>query len=171
MRIVSHAFLACICLCAALTVAGQSEQNAQFTQGTPGTNTMTFQVPLGSFPGRGVDLPLNLNYNSRVWRIGFLKSRYWTPNGKNAVAEAIYSEFATAGSTLAVNSGICDSARCPSTVIQRTAIAAQSLTTSALVTRKVAAVRIIMATLCGRRFTCRVVHTSSRPTAMTTSTV
>ncbi len=87
----------CICLCSALNALGQSEQNAQFTQGNPGTNTMTFQIPLGSFPGRGVDLPLNLNYNSKVWRIGFLKTRYWTANGKNSVTEANYSEFATAG--------------------------------------------------------------------------
>src|ERR1051325_3979755 len=93
----------CICLGAVSNVTGQSEQNAQFTQGNPGTNTMTFQVPLGSFPGRGVDLPLNLNYSSKVWRIGFLKSRYWTPNGKNAVAEAIYSEFATSGWTTSLD--------------------------------------------------------------------
>ena len=104
MYITSRFLIAtCICLCAVSIVAGQSEQNAQFTQGTPGTNTMTFQIPLGSFPGRGVDLPLNLNYNSKVWRIGFLKSRYWTPNGKNSVAEAIYSEFATAGWTTSLD--------------------------------------------------------------------
>jgi hypothetical protein len=42
-------------------------------------------------------LPINLNYNSKVWRLAFLKSRYWTANGKNSVAEAIYSEFGTAG--------------------------------------------------------------------------
>jgi RHS repeat-associated protein len=93
----------CMCLCAALNAAGQLQQNAQFTQGTPGTNIMTCQIPLGSFPGRGVDLPLNLNYTSKVWRIGFIRSRYWTPNGKNAVAEAIYSEFATAGWTTSLD--------------------------------------------------------------------
>jgi len=93
----------CVCLCATIHVAAQSEQNAQFTQGNPGTNTMTFQIPLGSFPGRGVDLPLNLNYNSKVWRVGFIKTRYWTPNGKNSVAEAIYSEFATAGWTTSLD--------------------------------------------------------------------
>ncbi len=92
-----------ICVFSALNAFGQSEQNAQFTQGNPGTNTMTFQIPLGSFPGRGVDLPLNLNYSSKVWRIGFLKTRYWTPNGKNSVAEAIYSEFATAGWTTSLD--------------------------------------------------------------------
>jgi RHS repeat-associated protein len=64
---------------------------------------MTFEIPLGSFPGRGIDLPLNLKYNSKVWRIGFLRSRYWTPNGKNSVAEAIYSEFATAGWTTSLD--------------------------------------------------------------------
>lgn len=105
----SRVFIAtCICLYAALNTAGQSEQNAQFTQGTSGTNTMTFQIPLGSFPGRGVDLPLNLNYSSKVWRIGFLKSRYWTPNGKNSVAEAIYSEFATAGWTTSLDVPVVD---------------------------------------------------------------
>lgn len=93
----------CFCFCAALSAVGQSQQNAQFTQGTPGTNTMTFEIPLGSFPGRGIDLPLNLKYNSKVWRIGFLRSRYWTPNGKNSVAEAIYSEFATAGWTTSLD--------------------------------------------------------------------
>ena len=87
----------CICLCSGLTAHGQSQQNAQFTQGTPGTNTMTLQIPLGSMPGRGINLPINLNYNSKVWRLGFLQARYWTANGKNSVAEAIYSEFATAG--------------------------------------------------------------------------
>ena len=90
-------------LCSSLSARAQSEQNAQFTQGSSGTNTMTFQVPLGSLPGRGITLPISLNYNSKVWRLGFLKTRYWTPNGKNSVAEAIYSEFATAGWTTSLN--------------------------------------------------------------------
>lgn len=96
-------FAVSVSLCSVLNALGQQEQNAQFTQGKPGTNIMTFQIPLGSFPGRGVNLPLQLNYNSKVWRIGFLKSRYWTPNGKNSVAEAIYSEYATAGWTTSLD--------------------------------------------------------------------
>jgi RHS repeat-associated protein len=79
------------------SVAAQNFPTAQFTQGEKGTNTMTFQVPLGAMPGRGVSLPLNLNYNSRVWRLGFIKRIYWTSGGYNSLAEAIYSEYATAG--------------------------------------------------------------------------
>ncbi len=90
-------------MCTSLSVLGQSQQNAQFTQATPGTNTMTFQIPVGSLPGRGVGLPINLNYNSKVWRLGFKQTRYWTANGKNSVAEAIYSEFATGGWTTTLN--------------------------------------------------------------------
>src|SRR4029079_17618105 len=88
-----------ICTCLCFTAQAQSQQNAQYTQGTPDTNTMTLQIPLGSMPGRGINLPIKLNYNSKVWRLGFLQTRYWTPNGKNSVAEAIYSEFATGGWT------------------------------------------------------------------------
>jgi RHS repeat-associated protein len=64
---------------------------------------MTFQVPLGSYPGRGVSLPINLNYSSKVWRLGFIKSVYYTYGGSNAVAEAIYSEYATAGWTTSLD--------------------------------------------------------------------
>ena len=46
-------------------------QNVQFTQGSVGSgldNSIT--VPLRSYPGRGsTSLPINLYYNSRVWRI------------------------------------------------------------------------------------------------------
>lgn len=64
---------------------------------------MNFKVPLGSLPGRGVNIPLSLNYNSKVWRLGFMQTIYWTANGKNSVAEAIYSEYATAGWTTTLN--------------------------------------------------------------------
>jgi RHS repeat-associated protein len=78
-------------------------QTAQFTQGSSGTNTMTLQVPLGALPGRGVSLPINLNYSSKVWRLGFIKSVYYTYGGSNSVAEAIYSEYATAGWTTSLD--------------------------------------------------------------------
>lgn len=78
-------------------------QTAQFTQGSSGTNTMSLQVPLGGLPGRGVSLPINLNYSSKVWRLGFIKSVYYTYGGSNSVAEAIYSEYATAGWTTSLD--------------------------------------------------------------------
>jgi hypothetical protein len=83
--------------------AGQGLENAQFTQSEKSTNTASLQVPLGSLPGRGVNMPINLSYNSKVWRLGFLQTIYWTANGKNSVAEAIYSEYATAGWTTSLN--------------------------------------------------------------------
>jgi YD repeat-containing protein len=85
------------------SAAAQNFPTAQFTQGQTGTNTMTFQVPLGSMPGRGTSLPINLNYNSRVWRLGFAKRIYWTYGGYNSLAEAIYSEYATAGWTTSLD--------------------------------------------------------------------
>lgn len=78
----------------AATAAGQT---AQFTQGSNSSNTMTLQVPLGAVPGRGLNLPINLSYSSKVWRLGFIKSIYYTYGGSNSLAEAIYSEYATAG--------------------------------------------------------------------------
>ena len=87
----------------ASSAAAQDTPTAQFTQGENGTNTMTFQVPLGSMPGRGVSLPINLNYNSRVWRLGFSKRIYYTYGGYNSLAEAIYSEYATAGWTTSLD--------------------------------------------------------------------
>jgi YD repeat-containing protein len=86
----------------ALDLSAQA-QTAQFTQGSTGTNTMSLQVPLGNLPGRGVSLPINLNYSSKVWRLGFIKSVYYTYGGSNAVAEAIYSEYATAGWTTSLD--------------------------------------------------------------------
>src|SRR5258705_4272766 len=91
------------CLCGLALSAEAQTGTAQFTQGSTGTNTMSLQVPLGSYPGRGVSLPINLNYSSKVWRLGFIKSIYYTYGGSNAVAEAIYSEYATAGWTTSLD--------------------------------------------------------------------
>jgi hypothetical protein len=80
-----------------------NSQTAEFTQGTSGTNTMTFQVPLGTYPGRGLSLPVNLNYSSKVWRLGYIKRIYYVYGGSNQLAEAIYSEFGTAGWTTSLD--------------------------------------------------------------------
>src|SRR5438094_10199143 len=56
-------------------------QNVQFTQNTadssmrgdlqvdPSTLGMTLQVPLGAYPGRGLNLPVTVSYASKQWRI------------------------------------------------------------------------------------------------------
>jgi len=92
-----------VCLCSLALSTQAQTGTAQFTQGATGTNTMSLQVPLGSYPGRGVNLPINLNYSSKVWRLGFMRSIYYTYGGSNSVAEAIYSEYATAGWTTSLD--------------------------------------------------------------------
>ncbi|HEV7684380.1 MAG TPA: BPSL0067 family protein [Pyrinomonadaceae bacterium] len=100
IKLISLVF--CAAFWGALLTSTQA-QTAQFTQGQSGTNTNTLQVPLGNYPGRGISLPINLNYSSKVWRLGFIKSIYYNYGGSNAVAEAIYSEYATAGWTTSLD--------------------------------------------------------------------
>jgi len=35
----------------------------------PSTLGMEYGLPLGSYPGRGISLPLGLNYSSKLWRL------------------------------------------------------------------------------------------------------
>jgi hypothetical protein len=72
-------------------------QNIQFTQGNGGSGLEnSLSIPLQAYPGRGTSLPVTLNYSSRVWRLGHLKTvdditHYTT------ITEAIYAEHSTAG--------------------------------------------------------------------------
>ena len=76
-------------------------QTAEFTQNSKTSNALTIEVSLGSYPGRGTNLPVTLRYSSqRLWRVGFINSVYvnvWGYNIPRSVAEAIYSEYSTAG--------------------------------------------------------------------------
>ena len=79
-------------------------QNIEFTQGATGSNTMTLQVPVRAYPGRGsAGLPITLYYSSKVWRVGYNKSVRLNNTIKNAVAEAIYAEHSTAGWTTSLD--------------------------------------------------------------------
>src|SRR6266852_3546150 len=82
-------------------------QTAEFTQGNKGSNAVTMQVPLGNYPGRGVSLPVSLNYSTQgLWRIGFINSVYvdtYVGQIRRSVAEAIYAEHSTAGWTTSLN--------------------------------------------------------------------
>src|SRR2546421_7133499 len=78
-------------------------QTADFTQNTGGTNAMTMQVPLASYPGRGINLPITLNYStSGLWRIGFHHS-YLSAGAHRAVTDALYAEHSTGGWTTSLN--------------------------------------------------------------------
>jgi RHS repeat-associated protein len=87
----------------AISLASSSAvaQTAEFTQGNKGSNAVTMQVPLGNYPGRGVSLPVSLNYSTQgLWRIGFINSVYvntYVGPLRRSVTEAIYAEHSTAG--------------------------------------------------------------------------
>src|SRR5262245_2145151 len=68
-------------------------QNAEFTQNSKNLNTVTLEVPLANYPGRGVNLPITLRYSSQgLWRIGFINSVQVNQyNVRNSIAEAIYA--------------------------------------------------------------------------------
>lgn len=81
-------------------------QTVEFTQGSKSANTVNLNVPLANYPGRGIDLPVRLNYSSKVWRISYISSPY--ANGtwgqvRRAVTEAIYAEHSTAGWTTSLD--------------------------------------------------------------------
>jgi RHS repeat-associated protein len=87
-------------LLSALTIQAQV---TDFTQNTHGTNAMTMQVPLANYPGRGVNLPITLNYSTNgLWRVGYHGS-YMSGGRTRAVTDALYAEHSTAGWTTSLN--------------------------------------------------------------------
>jgi RHS repeat-associated protein len=93
--------VAALLVCLVLSTSVRA-QNAEFTQSSKDSNTMTMQVPLGGHPGRGASLPISLYYSSKLWRIGFIKTvkLQGAPRG---AAEAIYAEHSMAGWTTSLN--------------------------------------------------------------------
>lgn len=79
-------------------------QNVQFTQGGGGSSLdNAIQIPITSYPGRGgASLPITLYYSSKVWRVGYIKTVH-VGALPQSVAEAIYSEYATAGWTTSLD--------------------------------------------------------------------
>jgi RHS repeat-associated protein len=74
--------------------------DAQFTQNMDGRHDVSFQVPLANYPGRGVNLPITLNYSSAgLWRIGFIQAVPMGSSVWRSVTEGIYAEHSTAGWT------------------------------------------------------------------------
>ena len=95
-----------LCMLSLLTAAmAQSDgTNVRFTQGEVNEGaTVSLSVPMATFPGRGMNLPVNLSYSSSVWRIDHKKSvknfivappPYYV---KQSVTEAIFAERSQAG--------------------------------------------------------------------------
>lgn len=89
-------------LAASTITLGQVDQTNHKNTQVNENATLTFGVPLGNYNGRGLNLPVSLNYSSSVWRIEHWNSvRYYIPGvagyGKQSVTYPIYSEHSTAG--------------------------------------------------------------------------
>lgn len=68
----------------------------------PATLGFSLRIPLGSYPGRnGVDVPVVINYSSKVWRMRFIDRReYPRPGEYNGnVLEPLFSEDSLSGWT------------------------------------------------------------------------
>ena len=74
-------------------LSGKAQENVQFSQGKVEDGmSNSISIPLMSYKGRGIDLPITLNYSSNVWRIDNINTiNYQT------MTQAIYSEYATSG--------------------------------------------------------------------------
>lgn len=80
---------ALLILLTALAVPARVQaQSAQFTTNTadqslrgslqvdPSTLGMSFSLPLANYPGRGLSLPVTLNYSSKLWRMQLTEGFY-----------------------------------------------------------------------------------------------
>lgn len=67
----------------------------------PSTLGMEIDIPLGSYPGRGINVPISLSYSSKLWRIEYTGSAPGgiVTGGCRAINHAEYSENAAAGWT------------------------------------------------------------------------
>ncbi|HSS22508.1 MAG TPA: RHS repeat-associated core domain-containing protein [Pyrinomonadaceae bacterium] len=100
-----RACLALVCLLAVSSFAqGQSsDPNVRYTQGEVNQSaTLSLEVPLGNYKGRGLDLPVSLSYSSSVWRIEQLNKIHYD-GVPQSVTQAIYAEHSVAGWTSTLN--------------------------------------------------------------------
>lgn len=74
----------------------RAQENIQFSQGKveEGMNN-SINIPLMSYKGRGISLPIALSYSSNVWRIDHINTV--VNYGQQSMTQTIYSEYATAG--------------------------------------------------------------------------
>ena len=67
----------------------------------PSTLGMEIDIPLGSYPGRGINVPVSLSYSSKLWRMEFIRSIDGgiVSGGCRSLSQAKYSEDAASGWT------------------------------------------------------------------------
>jgi len=67
----------------------------------PSTLGMEIQIPLGSYPGRGINVPISISYSSKVWQMKWLGSIDGgiVSGGCRSLSRAEYSETSASGWT------------------------------------------------------------------------
>jgi len=103
-----------IIICSAISgIAPVYGQNIRYTDGAtdqtlrsnlkvdPSTLGLSFQIPLGGYQGRGVNLPVSLHYGSKVWRINFLD--HFVKAAVETRTEGRYAETSRAGWTTSLD--------------------------------------------------------------------
>ena len=71
----------------------------------PSTLGMEIDIPLGNYPGRGINVPISLSYSSKVWRMEFTGL---TPGGSvtqtcRSLNEPRYAENTASGWTTSLS--------------------------------------------------------------------
>lgn len=99
-----------ILLCAAAAHVAANEENKNSAdinlrstgRVNPSTLGMEMDIPLGSYPGRGISLPIGLSYSSKLWRLKYL-GEHPAPGGNWSSCKSNYtakfSEDAASGWT------------------------------------------------------------------------
>ena len=101
------------CLLFALTSIAVFGQNPQSTENkadqtlrstgrvNPSTLGMEFDLPLGNYPGRGINVPISMSYSSKLWRFDFAGNYPNTlePSGCSTYYNAKYAENSASGWT------------------------------------------------------------------------
>ena len=83
---------------AMLSSFARAQENIRFTQGDVNDSaTLSLNVPLGSYKGRGIDLPVSLSYSSSVWSMEHLAKVHATGSIPQSITEVIYSKNSKAG--------------------------------------------------------------------------
>ncbi|MBK7705110.1 MAG: RHS repeat protein [Acidobacteria bacterium] len=77
-----------------LTLRGSARVN-------PSTLGMEFEIPLGSYPGRGIDVPVSVSYSSKIWRLDYNASQPAVNNPDTCIAinRARFAENSASGWT------------------------------------------------------------------------
>ena len=97
----------CVCvtvICGLSVLLRVQAQSAEFTQNGKNSHSMSLEIPLVEYPGRGAEMPVKLRYTSSgLWRIGFMRAVPMGSSVWRSVTEAVYAEHSTAGWTTSLD--------------------------------------------------------------------